>query len=104
MDELSFQARLLGCGQMSVRREAANVLPVIVGIREQCFSDGVRLGQCRHISMSKLGSIITSALPVATMLMCQRACICVGVCVRVLQCEEICLHALRFVSASGFRL
>jgi hypothetical protein len=38
--------------------------------------------------MSKLGSIITSALPVATMLICQRACICVGVCVWVLQCEE----------------
>ena len=49
--------------------------------------------------MSKLGSIITSALPVATMLICQRACICVGVCVWVLQCEETCLHALRFVSA-----
>jgi hypothetical protein len=29
--------------------------------------------------MSKLGSIITSALPVATVLICQRACICVGV-------------------------
>jgi hypothetical protein len=49
--------------------------------------------------MSKLGSIITSALPVATMLICQRACISVGVCVGVLQCEETCLHALRFVSA-----
>jgi hypothetical protein len=75
------------------------VLPIIVGIREQCSVVGVRLGQCRLISMSKLGSIITSALLVATMLICQRACICVGVCVWVLQCEETCLHALRFVSA-----
>jgi hypothetical protein len=51
--------------------------------------------------MSKLGSIITSALPVATVLISQRACICVGVCVCVwiLQCEETRLHALRFVSA-----
>jgi hypothetical protein len=49
--------------------------------------------------MRKLGSIITSVLPVATMLICQRACICVGVCVWVLQCEETCLHALRFVAA-----
>jgi hypothetical protein len=48
--------------------------------------------------MSKLGSIIASALPVATVLICQRACIC-GVCVWVLQCEETWLHALRFVSA-----
>jgi hypothetical protein len=92
VDEPSFR-----CGQVSVRREAANVLPIIAGIR-QCSAVGVRLGQCRHISMSKLGSIITSALPVATMLICQRACICVGVCVWVLQCEETCLHALRFVS------
>jgi hypothetical protein len=29
VDELSFR-----CGQMSVRREAANVLPVIVSIRD----------------------------------------------------------------------
>jgi hypothetical protein len=29
VDELSFR-----CGQMSVRREAANALPVIVGIRD----------------------------------------------------------------------
>jgi hypothetical protein len=77
VDELSFR-----CGQMSVRREAANMLPIIAGIR-QCSAVGVHLGQCRHISMSKLGSIITSALPVATMLICQRAlrmcwCVCVG--------------------------
>jgi hypothetical protein len=56
VDELSFR-----CGQMSVRREAANVLPVIVGIRDKCSV--------------------------------------VGVCVWVLQCEETCLHALRFVAA-----
>jgi hypothetical protein len=74
------------CGQMSVRREAANVLPVIAGTRDGVVV-GVRLGQCRHISMSKLGSIITSALPVATVLICQRACTCV-VCVWVLQCEK----------------
>jgi hypothetical protein len=35
---------------MSVRREAANVLPIIVGYQRQCFSVGVHLGQCRHIS------------------------------------------------------
>jgi hypothetical protein len=29
MDELSFR-----CGQMSLRREAANVLPIIAGIRD----------------------------------------------------------------------
>jgi hypothetical protein len=29
VDELSFR-----CGQMSVRREAANMLPIIVGIRD----------------------------------------------------------------------
>jgi hypothetical protein len=52
-----------------VRSEAENVLPIIVGIRD---SSAVQLvstcWQCRHISMSKLGSIITSALPVATVL------------------------------------
>jgi hypothetical protein len=69
-----------------VRREAANVLPIIGGMR-QCGAAGVHLGQCRHISMGKLGSIITSALPVATVLICQRACIYVGVCVGALQCE-----------------
>ena len=37
MDELSFR-----CGQMSLRREAANVLPIIAGIR-QCSAVGVRL-------------------------------------------------------------
>jgi hypothetical protein len=40
--------------------------------------------------MSKLGSIITSAQPVATVLAHQRVCVCVGacVCVWVLQREE----------------
>ena len=84
---------------MPVRREAANRVTIYCWHQRQCSVVGVRLGQCRHISMSKLGSIITSVLPVATMLICQRACICVGVCVWVLQCEETCLHALRFVSA-----
>jgi hypothetical protein len=82
-----------------VRREAANRVNIYCWYQRQCGATGVHLGQCRHISMSNLGSIITSALPVATVLICQRACICVGVCVWVLQCEETCLHALRFVSA-----
>jgi hypothetical protein len=38
VDERSFR-----CGQMSVRREAANVLPIIAGTR-QCGAVGVRLG------------------------------------------------------------
>jgi hypothetical protein len=42
--------RSFRCGQMSVRREAANVLPIIAGTS----AVGVRLGQCHHISMSKL--------------------------------------------------
>jgi hypothetical protein len=38
VDELSFR-----CGQVSVRREAANVLPVIVGIRDSAVGGkGVR--------------------------------------------------------------
>jgi hypothetical protein len=49
--------------------------------------------------MSKLDSIITSALPVATALSCSTCVQYVGVCVWELQCEETCLHALRFVSA-----
>ena len=44
MDELSFR-----CGQMSVRREAANVLPVIAGIRDSA----VQL-------VSILGSVVMS--------------------------------------------
>ena len=44
MDELSFR-----CGQMSVRREAANVLPVIAGIRDSAVQLVSILGQCRHI-------------------------------------------------------
>jgi hypothetical protein len=44
-------------------------------------------------------------LPVATMLICQRACICVGACVWVLQREETRLHALRFdFGLEAFRL
>jgi hypothetical protein len=54
------------------------VLPITVGIRDSAVQLVSTLGR---ISMSKLGSIITSALPVATVLICQRACICVGVCV-----------------------
>jgi hypothetical protein len=44
VDELSFR-----CGQMSVRREAANVLPVIAGTRDSA----VQL-------VSVLGSVVTS--------------------------------------------
>jgi flagellar motor component MotA len=56
---------------MSVRREAANVLPVIAGIRDSAVQLVFTLGSV--VSMSKLGSIITSALPVATVLICVRA-------------------------------
>jgi hypothetical protein len=78
VDELSFAAdrcpcveKLRTCYQLLLASETV-----------QCSVVGVRLGQCRHISMSKLGSIITSALTVATMLICQRACnMCWCVCV-----------------------
>jgi hypothetical protein len=73
------------------------VLPFTVGIRDSAVQLVSTLGSCRHISMSKLGSIITSALPVATVLILSTCVhLCVGVRVWVLQCEETRLHALRF--------
>jgi hypothetical protein len=71
-----------------VRREAANRVTIYCWHQRQCGAAGVHLGQCRHISISKLGRIITPALPVATVLICQRA-MCVGVCVWVLQCPRL---------------
>jgi hypothetical protein len=74
------------------------VLPFTVGIRDGAVQLVSTLGSVVISARAELGSIITSALPVATVLMCQRACVCVGacVCVRVLQREETRLHALRF--------
>jgi hypothetical protein len=43
-----------------VRREAANRVTIYCWHQRQCGAVGVHLGQCRHISMSKLVSIITS--------------------------------------------
>jgi hypothetical protein len=42
VDELSFR-----CGQMSVRREAANVLPIIAGIRDSAvqLDESIRVGR-----------------------------------------------------------
>jgi hypothetical protein len=62
------------------------------------------LGSVVISARAELGSIIASALPVATMLICQRACICVGacVCVLVLQREET--HSTRCVLVLALRL
>jgi hypothetical protein len=47
------------------------VLPLTVGIRDSAVQLVSTLGSVVNISMSKLGSIITSALSVATVLICQ---------------------------------
>jgi hypothetical protein len=49
------------CGLMSVRREAASRVTIYCSHQRQSRAAGVHLGQCRHISMSKLGSITSRA-------------------------------------------
>jgi hypothetical protein len=83
------------------------MLPLTVGIRDSVVHVVSTLGSAVISARAGLGSIIATALPVATLLTRQRVCICVGafVCVWVLQREETRLRALCFGSALiGFRL
>jgi hypothetical protein len=74
------------------------VLPLTDGIRDGAVHLVSILGSVITSARAELGSIITSALPVATLLTCQRVCVCVGafVCVWVSQREETRLRALCF--------
>jgi hypothetical protein len=77
------------------------MLPLTVGIRDSVVHVVSTLGSAVISARAGLGSIIATALPVATLLTRQRVCICVGafVCVWVLQREETRLRALCFGSA-----
>jgi hypothetical protein len=61
------------------------VLPLTVGIRDGAVQLVSTLGSVVISARAGLGSIITSALPVATVLTRQRVCVrlCWRVCVRV---------------------
>jgi hypothetical protein len=74
------------------------VLPLTVGIRDGAVHLVSTFGSAVISARAELGSIITSALPAATVLTYQRVCVCVGacVCVWVLQREETRLRALCF--------
>ena len=54
------------------------VLPLTVGIRDGLVQFESTLGSVFTTARAGLGSIIVSALPVATVLTCQRVCVCVG--------------------------
>jgi hypothetical protein len=93
--ELPFAADCCPCVE-----KLRTVLPFTVGIRDGAVQLVSTLGSVVISARAELGSIITSALPVATVLTRQRVSACVGVCVcvcvRVLQREETSLHALCF--------
>jgi hypothetical protein len=91
--ELPFAADCCPCVE-----KLRTVLPFSVGIRDGAVQMVSTLGSVIISARAELGSIIASALPVATLLTRQRVCVCVGacVCVWVLQREETYLHALRF--------
>jgi hypothetical protein len=71
------------------------VLPLTVGIRDGAVHLVSTLGSAVIPARAELGSIITSALPVATLLTRQRVYVCVGafVCVWVSQREGTRLRA-----------
>ena len=91
--ELPFAADCCPCVE-----KLRTVSSFTVGIRDGAVHLASILGSIVISARAELGSIITSALPAATVLTYQRVCVCVGacVCVWVLQREETHLHALRF--------
>jgi hypothetical protein len=76
--ELPFAADCCPCVE-----KLRTVLPFTVGIRDGAVQLVSTLGSVVISARAELGSIITSALPVATVLTRQRVSACVGVCVCV---------------------
>ena len=98
--ELPFAADWCPCVE-----KLRTVLPFTVGIRDGAVQLVSTLGSVVISARAELGSIIASALPVATMLTCQCVCVCVGV--RVCACGFCSVRRLvstRCVLVSALRL
>jgi hypothetical protein len=91
--ELPFAADSCPCVE-----KLRTVLPLTGGIRDGVVQLVSTLCSAVISARAELSSIITSPLPVATVLTRQRVCVCVGacVCVWVSQREETYLRALCF--------
>jgi hypothetical protein len=99
--ELPFAADCCPCVE-----KLRTVLPLAVGIRDGAVQLVSTLGSVVISARAELGSVIASALPVATVLTRQRVCACVGACafhsVRTLiSARCVVVSALRFSPLSS---
>jgi hypothetical protein len=98
--ELPFAADCCPCVE-----KLRTVLPFTVSIRDSAVQLVSTLGSVVISARAELGSIITSALPVATVLIFQRVCVCVGACVCACGfCSVRRLIYTRFVLVLALRL